>query len=67
MVTGIVVLVLLSESKTQLVKPKKTTSGIHHRNRTLPKASPLDCDRVQLLQKFNDDVYIDMRPISRTK
>ena len=28
-------------------KPKKTESGIQHRNHVVPKTSPIDCDGVQ--------------------
>ena len=67
MVTNILVLVYLSESKTQLVKPKKT-SGIQHRNRTTSKYSPIDCDGVQLQQYWTTPpVYVYMRPITRTR
>ena len=71
-VTSILILVYLSQSKTQLVKPKKTTSDIQHRNHTLPKNSPIDCDGVQLHQYWTAlpvfvNIYMYIRPITRTR
>ena len=59
MVTSILILVLLSWNKTQLMKPKKVKSGIQHRNRALPKNSHIDCDGVQLHQYWTTlPVYV---------
>ena len=49
-------------------EPKKTTSDIRHRNRTLPKNSPIDCDGVQLHQHWTTlPVCLYIRPITRNR
>ena len=46
-------------------KPKKTKSGIQHKNRALPQNSPIDCDGTQLYQYWTTLLaYVYTRPIT---